>query len=158
MSKHKNKYDTNELMQICGERLETSKAFSVVGKGKPRPEVSTLEEFARRGFKYGTPQQSWKALEAMAAGLATDEGIPPEVALWFVNAMNSVERGDIKGLVRQLGFHEMGRSRVVNPHDIGNRMTELVEKRGMSKAEASRQCATEFKCSPSTALAWYAKR
>lgn len=152
------KYNTKLLKKLCAERLESVKAFEVIGSAKPRPDVLSIEEFAARGYKFGTAQQSWKALENMASELARGGEVSPETALWFVNAMNEVAAGDIKALVRQLGFHEMGRSRVVNPHDIGNRMAELVEKRGMNKAEASRQCATEFKCSPSTALAWYAKR
>lgn len=149
------KYNTDQLMQLCGERLEAAKGFQVVGKGKPRPEVATLEEFAARGFRFGTPEQCWKALESMAAGLAAGEGITPEIALWFVSAMNDVEQGDIQALVRRLGFIEHGRSRVVNKYDLANRMVELVEKRGMVKAQAARQAGVEFNCSEHTALHWY---
>lgn len=117
----------------------------------------TMEEFERRGFKYGTNEEAHDALDAVMHSIFLGEPVELQHAMWLIKAYQGTSR-DIQQFVRNLGFHEMGRSRVVNSFDIGNRMAELVEKRGMSKAEASRQCAKEFNCSPSTALAWYAKR
>ena len=154
-------YNTKLLKNACAERLETSKAFQVVGKGrlKPQPEVLTLEEFAARGYKFGTPNQAWRALHQMAADMASGEPVTPEIALWFVTAINEVgEDRSIHNLTKTLGLYEHGRTRVFNKFDICNRMAELVERDGLSKAEAARRCATQFGCNMETARMWYRRK
>ena len=154
------KIDTKLLEKECAERLKTVRAFDVVGKpSKPKPEVLSFEEFAARGYTFGTPAQAWRALRQMAAEMATGEAVSPETALWFVNAIN--EQGEdhsIHALTKNLGLYEHGRTRIFNKFDICNRMAELVERDGLSKAEAARRCATQFGCNMETARMWYRRK
>lgn len=116
-----------------------------------------LEDFEKRGFEYGTIEQSWEALESLAKSI--ELGLPPHPAagLWLLNALNKTKTHDPQDLLRNLGLVARGRSKVVNKFDVSDRMAELIDG-GMVKEHAAQQVAKEFSCSRATALHWYRKR
>lgn len=116
----------------------------------------TTTELARRGYQYGTPRESWEALQSLSESLSNGQPVREDVALWFSTAVKKNKCCDIKALVRDLGLVERGATRRFNRFDIAGRMIELIES-GLVMAEAARQCAREFGCHAETALMWYRK-
>jgi hypothetical protein len=179
------KYDTKRLRQEFTKRLEDDAADLVsvnkgdveyvVPGGKASVEkqnraikglkneltlrIPNLKEFEKRGFTFGTPDQSWSALRAMAWDLSNGLQVRPDVALWFVTAMNKLnDNQDINELTKALGLYEHGRKRQFNKFDLSDDMAKFVEKEGMTKAEASRRVAALYGCNPETAIMWYRRR
>lgn len=153
------KYQLDQLKAIFAQN------YDVDPKGWSKEEIKNLlcdsldaEEFEDRGYQFGTPQESWDAINRMCDAIEIGEPVPPDVGLWFLNAVNQMRNEDPRELLRQLGLIVHGRSRVVNKFDICERMVELVDKEGQKKSDAARSCAAEFGCSTSTALHWYYKR
>ena len=153
------KYDLDLLKKNLAEN------FDVDPKGWDKEEIKALlcdsldaEEFEERGFRFGSSQDSWKAVLEMADHIEAGEPIPETLSLWFLNALNKTKKEDPKELMRQLGLIERGTTRKFNRYDIAAKMIELVEGEGLIKAEAARHCAEEFGCHPETALMWYRKR
>lgn len=119
--------------------------------------IPSMEDFERRGYEYGTIEQSWSALHRMAESIEQDGQVSPDVALWLLNALNRTKEGDPQDLLRNLGLVARGRSKVVNKYDVSDRMQALIDG-GMVKEHAALQVAEEFGCSRATALHWHRKR
>lgn len=117
----------------------------------------SVKELERRGYKYGTAAECWEALRIIADAIKRGQPVSEDVALWFSNAVTSNTDNDIDGLVRDMGFVEQGRPRVVNRFDVMALMKDLTENKGHSKAAAARIAARELHCSKSTALHWHSK-
>lgn len=117
-----------------------------------------LVEFERRDFSFGTPDQCWDALNKMALDMSLGLQVRPEVALWFVTAMNKLENRDIRELTKALGLYEHGRKRQFNKFDLSDAMDKFVNKEGMTKAEASRRVSAMYGCNPETAIMWLRRR
>lgn len=115
------------------------------------------DEFARRGYEFGTIEQSWAALKNLGKSLEFGLPVHPVQALWLLNALNRTKEGDPQDLLRNLGLVARGRSKVVNKYDVSDRMQALIDG-GMVKEHAALQVAEEFGCSRATALHWHRKR
>lgn len=140
------------------QQKASDKAFAADMEKRLSASIPSMKEFERRGFRFGTPEESWQALHQIAEAIEIGAPIPPIPAVWLLTALNSMTADDPKELVRALGFIENGRSRVVNKFDLVERMIELVEGQDMKKIEAARVCAGEFNCHYETALYWYRKK
>ena len=118
-----------------------------------------LEEFRVREFRLGTPQQCWAALHEMCRQLAEHPGAPidPNLALWFVSAVNRADDGDEQSLMRELGFVRSGRGQLVDPFALTDRVLEIIQQTGGSINSACKAAAEEFGVSPKTAWYWYGK-
>lgn len=117
--------------------------------------IST-RELERRGYRFGTPAECWEALRILSDAIKHGKKVSEDVALWFSKAVDSNTGKNAKALARDLGFVERGAARKFNPHDINNHMVELINE-GLTKAEASRVCASAYGCHPETALLWFRK-
>lgn len=149
--------DAAGLNLTKAQQAKVGKQIMEQWKGELSTSIPSLDEFERRGYEFGTPEQSWAALHAIAQAIVSEQTVPSHAGLWLVNALNKTTEQDPQDLLRNLGLIARGRSKVVNKYDVSDRMAALIDG-GMVKEHAAKQVAQEFDCSRATALHWYRKR
>lgn len=112
------------------------------------------EHFRKRGYRYGTLNESWEALRSISEATRHGKFPPVDAMHWLAAAVQRTVEDDPKQLIRELGLYVMGRRRLVDPDEIAARVEEL-KNSGSSIMDASEIAAREFGCATKTAYRWH---
>ncbi len=161
----KTRYDLEPIRkEFVKEFSKDKKSLGSIKAGKTRGDeksfqsiVDQTKDFERRGYRWGTTKESLAALYDLSDQVHEGEPINSRTALWFLNAINEFDPKDPKSLLHALGLIDLGRSRVVNPFDVANRVDEIIAG-GSPVMRACHQAAEELGCSYKTAHHWYTKK
>ena len=112
------------------------------------------DAFVSRGYRYGTPGESWQAVRRLALSLDKSEIPAPDLMDWFAAAVDRCPEDDPMQLVRELGLMVRDKRPTVNAEVVAKRVNELI-KGGSSIMGACEQAADELGCAAKTAHHWH---
>lgn len=110
--------------------------------------------FKKRGYKYGTVEESWEALRSIAKATKLGKYPPVDALHWLTAACERTKTNDEMQLVRELGLLVRGRRLTVNPQSVAELVQKFIDS-GNSIMEACEQASQKMGCTMKTAHRWY---